>query len=66
MLLASHDLNVAASLSDRLVLLESGTVAASGTPSQVLDPMLLERVYGVPMDRIDRGGGRAPSVLPRV
>ena len=65
-LLASHDLNVAASLSDRLMLLEAGTVAAAGTPNDVLDPSLLERVYGVPMDRIDRGKGNAPAVLPRV
>src|SRR5688500_9164370 len=65
-LLASHDLNVAASLSDRLILLEAGAAAAAGTPGEVLDPALLERVYGVPMDRIDRGGGQAPAVLPRV
>jgi iron complex transport system ATP-binding protein len=65
-LLASHDLNVAASLSDRLILLDAGSVAVAGTPGEVLDPALLERVYGVPMDRIDRGAGRAPAVLPRV
>ena len=65
-LLASHELNVAASLSDRLILLGSGTVAASGVPADVLQPALLERVYGLPMDRVDRGGGQAPAVLPRV
>ena len=65
-LLASHDLNVAASLADRLILLDGGTLAAEGAPNSVLDPALLERVYGVPMDRIDRGDGRAPAVLPRV
>jgi iron complex transport system ATP-binding protein len=65
-LLASHDLNVAASLSDRLILLDAGAVAVAGTPGEVLDPALLERVYSVPMDRIDRGAGRAPAVLPRV
>jgi ABC-type cobalamin/Fe3+-siderophores transport system ATPase subunit len=65
-LLASHDLNVAASLSDRLVLLCAGAVAAAGPPGDVLVPALLERVYGVPMDRIDRGADRAPAVLARV
>lgn len=65
-LLASHDLNVAASLSDRLILLHDGAVAAAGAPADVLDPDLLERVYGLPMDRIDRGAGRVPAVLPRV
>jgi iron complex transport system ATP-binding protein len=65
-LLASHDLNIAASLADRLILLDGGTLAADGPPADVLDPALLERVYGVPMDRIDRGPDRAPAVLPRV
>jgi iron complex transport system ATP-binding protein len=65
-LLASHDLNVAASLADRLILLDGGTLAADGPPADVLDPALLERVYGVAMDRIDRGAGRPPAVLPRV
>ena len=65
-LLASHDLNLAASLSDRLVLLDDGSLAATGTPGEVLEPALLERVYGLPMQRIDRGDGRAPAVLPRV
>jgi iron complex transport system ATP-binding protein len=65
-LFASHDLNVAASLADRLVLLDGGTLAVDGPPADVLEPALLERVYGVPMDRIDRGPGRAPAVLPRV
>jgi iron complex transport system ATP-binding protein len=65
-LMASHDLNVAASLADRLILLESGAVAAAGTPAEVLQPELLQRVYGVPMDRIDRGPGQVPAVLPRV
>ena len=65
-LLASHDLNVAASLSDRLILLEAGAVVASGMPNDVLDPALLARVYGVAMDRVERGTGVAPAVLPRV
>ena len=65
-LLASHDLNVAASLSDRLILLDQGAPAATGTPAEVLDPALLARVYGLPMQRIDRGEGQAPAVLPRV
>jgi iron complex transport system ATP-binding protein len=65
-LFASHDLNVAASLGDRLILLDRGTLAADGLPADVLDPALVERVYGLPMDRIDRGPDRAPAVLPRV
>ena len=63
-LLASHDLNAAAAFADRLVLLEDGAVAATGDAATVLDPALLERVYGLPMERIEREAGRPPVVFP--
>jgi ABC-type cobalamin/Fe3+-siderophores transport system ATPase subunit len=62
-LMASHDLNLAAITSDRLILLHNGKVAAAGPASEVMQPDLLERVYGVAMDRIERPGS-APVVLP--
>lgn len=64
-LMASHDLNLAAALADRLVLLDKGAVAAAGAPETVLDTALLGRVYGVPMRRIDDGAmGGKPLVFP--
>ena len=64
-LMASHDLNVAATLADRLILLHAGAVAADGPPGGVMDPALLGRVYGVPMECIERpGGDGAPVVVP--
>jgi iron complex transport system ATP-binding protein len=65
-LIASHDLNVAGALADRLILLGDGAVAADGPAGRVLEPGLLSRVYGVEMERIPRGEGRSPLVLPRV
>ena len=65
-LMASHDLNAAASAADRLVLLDAGTVAAAGDAAAVLDPATLERVYGVGIERIARGTGGAPVVVPRL
>ncbi|TYL45436.1 ABC transporter ATP-binding protein [Nocardioides sp. BGMRC 2183] len=50
-----HDLNLAARYCDDLVLLESGRVAATGSPDEVLDPALLERVYGIGVTRTDVG-----------
>lgn len=46
-LLALHDLNLAAGFCDSLVVLHSGRVAAAGAPSDVLTPALLRQVYGV-------------------
>lgn len=44
--LVSHDLNLAAALADRLLLLVDGRVAALGAPDEVLDAGRLERVFG--------------------
>jgi iron complex transport system ATP-binding protein len=46
-LMASHDLNLAAAFSDRLVLLEKGAIAAHGAAREVLRADLLSRVYEV-------------------
>jgi iron complex transport system ATP-binding protein len=50
MVLATHDLNLAASLCDRLVLMRGGTVIAAGTPGDVLTPANVELLYGVEAD----------------
>ncbi|WP_394939124.1 heme ABC transporter ATP-binding protein [Psychromicrobium sp. YIM B11713] len=45
-----HDLDLAASYSDRMVLLEHGRVIAAGPPEQVCRAELLSRVYRSPME----------------
>ena len=64
-LMASHDLNLAGMFADTLVLLHEGRVAAEGPADAVLRPEVLSGVYGVGMERIERGGG-VPVVVPRV
>ena len=44
-----HDLNLASQYADRVVVLEAGTVAAVGTPSEALNEELLSRVYEHPV-----------------
>ncbi|MCQ6552043.1 ABC transporter ATP-binding protein [Streptomyces sp. C10-9-1] len=46
-LVALHDLNLAAYYCDRIHVLRAGRIVASGTPPEVLTPRLLEEVYGV-------------------
>ncbi len=57
-LLASHDLNLAAGMADRMVLLSEGEVAAAGPPGEVMDPAVVERVYGVKVTAIEAAGRR--------
>jgi iron complex transport system ATP-binding protein len=57
-----HDLNLAASTCDRLVVLRRGNVVAEGRPEAVVTPTLLREVYEVEADVvIDELTGR-PSV----
>ncbi|MFI2811468.1 MULTISPECIES: ABC transporter ATP-binding protein [Microbulbifer] len=45
--LALHDLALAARYCDRILLLEGGRLRATGTPEEVLTPDLIGEVYGV-------------------
>ncbi len=57
-----HDLNLASSACDRLVVLDRGAVVAEGVPERVVTPELLRTVYGVEADVVtDELSGR-PSV----
>jgi ferric hydroxamate transport system ATP-binding protein len=45
-----HDLDQAAAIADRVVLLESGRVRAAGTPEEVFVSELLSSAYGIRVD----------------
>jgi iron-chelate-transporting ATPase len=45
-----HDLDQAAAIADRLLLLEDGRVTAEGTPQEVLTATNLTRAYGIRVD----------------
>ena len=46
-IMAIHDLNLAAAFAHRLALLHHGRLLACGTPQEVLTPALLREVFGV-------------------
>jgi iron complex transport system ATP-binding protein len=48
-LLVSHDLNLAAEVSDRLLLMAGGAAVCAGTPEEVMQESVLEAVYGCPV-----------------
>lgn len=59
-----HDLNLAASYSDRVALLRNGELAIAGTPAQVLTADRLSQVYGVPIMVIKHPLRDIPFILP--
>jgi len=60
--LATHDLNLAALLGDRLLALAGGREMAIGTPAEILQPEVLERLFHARF-QVVRGGDRPLTVL---
>jgi iron complex transport system ATP-binding protein len=63
-LVALHDLNLAARYSDRVALLVDGRIKATGTPREVLTPELISSVYHLPVQVIPHPFADVPLVLP--
>lgn len=63
-LIALHDLNLAARFTDRILLLVEGKVQAAGRPEQVLLPSLLSQAYRWPVQVFPHPRDGAPLVLP--
>lgn len=58
-----HDLNLAATYCDTVLLLDGGRSVACGTPTEVLTAAHLEPVYRVSVDVLIRANGRPHLVL---
>jgi iron complex transport system ATP-binding protein len=61
-LLATHDLNLASLLGDRILALSGGSSLALGPPATVLAPGQLERVFRAPFEVV-RAGERPVTML---
>jgi iron complex transport system ATP-binding protein len=60
--LATHDLNLASLLGDRLLALAGGKILAVGTPAEIVRPDVLERLFRARFE-IVRGGERPVTML---
>jgi len=65
-LLVMHDLSLAGSACDRVVLLDEGRIVAAGTPADVLRAAILERVYGARLDVFAHPNSGRPLVTVRI
>jgi iron complex transport system ATP-binding protein len=63
-LLVSHQLNLVARFADSIVLLHHGKVVVAGTPAEVMQASLLERVYEWPLVISRDPAVGAPSLVP--
>lgn len=59
-----HDLNLAARFADRIVVLNKGRIAASGTPRETITNAMLRNVFEVETD-VGLIDGPLPHVLPQ-
>jgi iron complex transport system ATP-binding protein len=60
----THDLNLAGLFADSIALLSEGSVAARGTPAEVIHQANLARAYGDGFELVERPGSEVPGVLP--
>jgi len=57
-----HDLNLASRYSDKIIMLNSGKIFATGVPKSVFTQKNIESVYGVEVV-VNNKSGR-PNVIP--
>jgi iron complex transport system ATP-binding protein len=61
--IATHNLNLAARFADDVVLMNGGTIVARGVPAEVLTAARVAEVYEWPVTIVAHAGG-APQVVP--
>lgn len=65
-LFISHDLNLAASYSDEMILMNDGEIIRSGEPVKIMDQELLSEVYKVPLELIRHPRKETNFVWPKL
>ena len=63
-LVALHDLNLAAHYADRIALMVAGNIKAMGKPKEVLQPELIAEAYCLPVQVVKHPFLDVPLVLP--
>ncbi len=63
-LIALHDLNLAARYADRVALMVGGRLQAVGSPREVLTPDLISHAYCLPVRVVEHPFADGPLVLP--
>ena len=64
-LMAMHDLNLAARIADKIILLVDGKIIRTGIPAKVMKADLLSEAYGVRVEIMDDPDTGRPVILTR-
>ena len=57
-----HEINLAAEFSDRLLLMNRGTLLAKGVPGEVIKPRTIKEAYGINIEIVEKNG--KPYLFP--
>ena len=57
-LVVLHDLNLAATYADQVMVMNQGRIDTAGASAQVLQPALVQRIWGVGCERMADARGR--------
>lgn len=60
-----HDLNQAAQIADRMIVLQDGSIVGDGCPEMVLTESMLRHVFGIYAHVIEDQEGNKPFFIPR-
>ena len=61
---AAHDLNWAAAHSDRMLVMQNGTLALDATPREVMRPQVMSQLFGFEAETLEAGG--RTWIVPRL
>ncbi|MCX7995598.1 MAG: ABC transporter ATP-binding protein [candidate division WOR-3 bacterium] len=61
----NHDLNLAARYSEKLILLDKGTIYKTGIPEEIIERKTLNKVYGIEVEIIEHPEKKVPQIFLR-
>ncbi len=62
----THDLNHAVLETDRVIAIKEGRVEFNGTPAEIMQPAVLQRIYGTSLLLVDHPQAGVPMIVPRI
>jgi len=65
-LIALHDLNLAAMFADRIAIVQNGLLCVAGTPQETLTSEIIHSVYNVPVHVVSHPQTGAPFIIPEL